>query len=161
MVCEKCMQEMIWSVEGSTQGWRCPMCGWNIITTYIDEIDADTTEYSLYIRCLSEVDTEKIKFVATIANVNFVIAKRMLEEKKEICILKGRAPKIKSAIVKLQVLNIDYDVKDTVQVVNGPLEGFVGTVQEINKEKQKVKVLVSMFGRETPVELEFSQVQKV
>ena len=57
-------------------------------------------------------------------------------------------------------VNIDYDVNDNVQVVNGPLEGFVGTVQEINKEKQKVKVLVSMFGRETPVELEFSQVQK-
>ncbi len=57
-------------------------------------------------------------------------------------------------------VNVDYDVSDTVQVVNGPLEGFVGTVQEINKEKQKVKVLVSMFGRETPVELEFSQVQK-
>ena len=58
-------------------------------------------------------------------------------------------------------VNVDYDVNDTVQVVNGPLEGFIGTVQEINKEKQKVKVLVSMFGRETPVELEFSQVQKV
>lgn len=58
-------------------------------------------------------------------------------------------------------VNIDYDINDNVQVVNGPLEGFVGTVQEINKEKQKVKVLVSMFGRETPVELEFSQVQKV
>ena len=58
-------------------------------------------------------------------------------------------------------VNIDYDVDDNVQVVNGPLEGFVGTVQEINKEKQKVKVLVSMFGRETPVELEFSQLQKV
>ena len=58
-------------------------------------------------------------------------------------------------------VNIDYDVNDNVQVVNGPLEGFVETVQEINKEKQKVKVLVSMFGRETPVELEFSQVQKV
>ena len=57
-------------------------------------------------------------------------------------------------------INVDYDVNDTVQVVNGPLEGFVGAVQEINKEKQKVKVLVSMFGRETPVELEFSQVQK-
>ena len=58
-------------------------------------------------------------------------------------------------------INVDYDVNDTVQVENGPLEGFVGAVQEINKEKQKVKVLVSMFGRETPVELEFSQVQKV
>ena len=57
-------------------------------------------------------------------------------------------------------VNVDYDVNDTVQVVNGPLEGFIGTVQEINKEKQKVKVLVSMFGRETPVELEFNQVQK-
>ena len=58
-------------------------------------------------------------------------------------------------------VNVDYDVNDTVQVVNGPLEGFVGMVQEINQEKQKVKVLVSMFGRETPVELEFAQVQKV
>ena len=58
-------------------------------------------------------------------------------------------------------VNVDYDVNDTVQVVNGPFEGFVGIVQEINKEKQKVKVLVSMFGRETPVELEFSQVQKI
>jgi len=58
-------------------------------------------------------------------------------------------------------INVDYDVNDTVQVINGPLEGFIGNVQEINKEKQKVKVLVSMFGRETPVELEFSQVQKI
>ena len=57
-------------------------------------------------------------------------------------------------------VNVDYDVNDTVQVMNGPLEGFIGTVQELNKEKQKVKVLVSMFGRETPVELEFNQVQK-
>ena len=58
-------------------------------------------------------------------------------------------------------VNVDYDLGDNVQVLNGPLEGFVGVVQEINKEKQKVKVLVSMFGRETPVELEFSQVQKM
>ncbi len=58
-------------------------------------------------------------------------------------------------------INVDYDVNDSVRVLNGPLEGFVGTVQEINQEKQKVKVLVSMFGRETPVELEFAQVQKV
>ena len=58
-------------------------------------------------------------------------------------------------------INIDYDVNDSVRVINGPLENFIGTVQEINKEKHKVKVLISMFGRETPVELEFSQVQKI
>ena len=58
-------------------------------------------------------------------------------------------------------INVDYDVDEQVQIMNGAFEGYIGTVQEINKEKGKVKVLVSMFGRETPVELEFSQVQKV
>lgn len=62
---------------------------------------------------------------------------------------------------EMAVVNVDYDVNDTVRVVNGPLASFVGVVQEINKEKSKVKVLVSMFGRETPVELEFSQVEKL
>ena len=57
-------------------------------------------------------------------------------------------------------VNVDYEVNEQVQIMNGAFEGFVGTVQEINTEKHKVKVLVSMFGRETPVELEFNQVQK-
>ena len=62
---------------------------------------------------------------------------------------------------ELTEVNVDYDINDSVKILNGPLENFVGVVQEINKEKHKVKVLVSMFGRETPVDLEFSQVQKV
>ena len=62
---------------------------------------------------------------------------------------------------EVAVVNVDYDVNDSVKVVNGPLAGFIGSVQEINKEKGKVKVLVSMFGRETPVELDFAQVEKV
>ena len=62
---------------------------------------------------------------------------------------------------EVAVVNIDYDINDSVKVVNGPLAGFIGTVQEINKDKNKVKVLVSMFGRETPVELDFAQVEKI
>ena len=58
-------------------------------------------------------------------------------------------------------VNVDYNINDTVRIMDGPLTDFTGTVTEINKEKHKVKVLVSMFGRETPVELEFSQVQKI
>ena len=58
-------------------------------------------------------------------------------------------------------VNIDYGIKDSVKIIAGALEGFVGTVEEINKEKGKIKVIVSMFGRETPVELEFAQVQRV
>ena len=58
-------------------------------------------------------------------------------------------------------VNINYEVGDTVKIVAGPLESFIGIVEEINMEKEKVRVLVSMFGRETPVELEFSQIQKM
>ncbi|MFR2535309.1 MAG: transcription termination/antitermination protein NusG [Clostridia bacterium] len=58
-------------------------------------------------------------------------------------------------------VNIDYVVGDTVTIMDGSFKDFIGTVEEINKDKHKVKVLVSMFGRETPVEVDFSQVSKV
>lgn len=100
---------MNWYIKGSTQGWICPACGWNIVTTRIDEIDADETEYSLYIKNVYRIDIEKIKFVAKTANVNFNMAKHMLEE-KEVCILKAKASEIKSTIVELKKLNIDFSV---------------------------------------------------
>ena len=59
------------------------------------------------------------------------------------------------------MIKVDYSVNDNVQILGGALKGYTGIVQEINKEKKKAKVLVSMFGRETPVELEFSQIQKI
>lgn len=58
-------------------------------------------------------------------------------------------------------VNIDFTEGDSVSITGGSFEGFVGTVQEINKDKNKVKVLVSMFGRETPIEVDFTQVTKV
>ena len=56
---------------------------------------------------------------------------------------------------------LDYEVNDNVRVTSGPLENFIGIVEEINVEKKKVRVAVSMFGRETPVELELTQIQKL
>ncbi len=56
---------------------------------------------------------------------------------------------------------IDYEIGDSVKIINGPLESFIGTVEEINLEKKKVRVLVSMFGRETPVELELTQILRL
>ncbi len=55
---------------------------------------------------------------------------------------------------------IDIDINQAVRVVSGPFKNFEGKVEEINEEKGTVKVSVSMFGRETPVELEFHQVVK-
>lgn len=56
---------------------------------------------------------------------------------------------------------VDYEVGDTIRVINGPLEGFDGEVTEINLDKKKVTVMVSMFGRETPVELDWTQVMRL
>jgi transcription termination/antitermination protein NusG len=57
-------------------------------------------------------------------------------------------------------LKITYKEGDTVRVTTGPFADFTGVVSEVNNERAKLKVLVSIFGRETPVELEFAQVSK-
>ena len=56
---------------------------------------------------------------------------------------------------------VGFAVGDTVKVTDGPLEGFLGTVDELDAERETVRVIVSMFGRETPVDLELDQVEPV
>lgn len=56
---------------------------------------------------------------------------------------------------------IDLDVEDAVTITDGPFKDLEGKVEEVDNERGKVKVLVSMFGRETPVELDFLQVKKI
>ena len=56
---------------------------------------------------------------------------------------------------------IDFEIGSTVKIVDGPFKGFEGRVSEIDKEKGKIKVLVNMFGRDTPVELDSLQIKKV
>ena len=61
--------------------------------------------------------------------------------------------------VEKREIEVSYSVGDSVRIIDGPLEGFVGIVEEVDKEKDRVRVTVSMFGRETPVELELSQAE--
>ena len=59
------------------------------------------------------------------------------------------------------VIEVDYEVGESVTVMDGPFATLPATINEVNAEQQKLKVLVSIFGRETPVELTFSQVSKI
>ncbi len=58
-------------------------------------------------------------------------------------------------------IDLDVEVGDSVKVINGPFESFMGTVEEINMEKETLTAIVSMFGRDTRVELEFGQIDKI
>ena len=58
-------------------------------------------------------------------------------------------------------IDLDVEVGDTVKVINGPFENFMGVVEEVNMEKQTLRARISMFGRDTPVELDFAQVDKI
>jgi transcriptional antiterminator NusG len=65
--------------------------------------------------------------------------------------MEAEAPKVK----------VTFKPGQKVRIVQGPFADFIGTVDDINMEKGKVRVMVSFFGRETPVELDFLQVEKV
>lgn len=109
MLCDKCKTNMIHVCENSVQGWSCPECGWGTLTTYIDKIHQDMTEYSIYTKSVADIDKEKIKVISKIAGVNYIVAKHMLEE-EGVCVLKAKAIDIKAAICELQNAKISFEV---------------------------------------------------
>ena len=63
--------------------------------------------------------------------------------------------------VESRVVEVAYEVGDQVRIIDGPLEDFIGIVNELDTDNNYVKVTISMFGRETPVELELNQAEKL
>lgn len=75
--------------------------------------------------------------------------------------LQAKAPAAPAASKSVAAIEVDFTVGESVTVTDGPFDTLPATISEINAESQKLKVLVSIFGRETPVELSFSQVAKI
>ncbi|MBA3488200.1 MAG: transcription termination/antitermination protein NusG [Longispora sp.] len=76
-------------------------------------------------------------------------------------VLKWLAPAVAEKKKKLEIKVLDFEVGDSVTVTDGAFSSMPATISEINPDQQKLKVLVSIFGRETPVELNFNQVAKI
>ena len=74
-------------------------------------------------------------------------------------------PEVKRILRQMRVeapkVKVGFQVGQNVRIVDGPFQDFTGTVDDINLEKGKVKILVNMFGRETPIELDFLQVERL
>ena len=64
-------------------------------------------------------------------------------------------------VEQVRMADIGFEVGDSVNVKSGPLEGFSGKIESIDKETRKITVRVSMFGRETPIEVEHGQIEKL
>jgi transcription termination/antitermination protein NusG len=79
----------------------------------------------------------------------------------EVATLLAPEPQEKAAKAEITRLAVEYEVGESVTVMDGPFATLPATVNEINPDTQKLKVLVSIFGRETPVELSFDQVSKI
>ena len=69
--------------------------------------------------------------------------------------------KVDELSVQVDNVAIPFTIGETIKVVDGPFNGFNGTVEKINEEKRKLEVMVKIFGRKTPLELSFMQVEKV
>ena len=69
--------------------------------------------------------------------------------------------KVDELAVSVESGLIPYEVNETVKVIDGPFNGFNGTIEKVNEDKRKLEVMVKIFGRKTPLELSFTQVEKL
>jgi transcriptional antiterminator NusG len=69
--------------------------------------------------------------------------------------------KVDELAVQDENIAIPYTIGETVKVVDGPFNGFDGTIEKVNEEKRKLEVMVKIFGRKTPLELSYMQVEKI
>jgi len=78
--------------------------------------------------------------------------------KSEVNRLLGKVDELATSV---EQVSIPYTVGENIKVIDGPFNSFTGTIEKVNEEKRKLQVMVKIFGRKTPVELSFLQVEKI
>ena len=125
----------------------------------------ERTLYSGYVYEEAQMIAEETHIIRnTTKEIDFLGCGKGSEAKRPEPLRPGEVNRMLGIADELQETNeadlIDYKVGETVKVNYGAFTGMIGTVDEVNNEKKKLKVMVSIFGRKTPVELENSQVER-
>jgi len=113
-----------------------------------------------YVLIKSEMDNNIYHMIKNIKRVSGFLGSKGIPipvSDKEIEKILGQ---IKDGVVQ-PTSGIDYNIGEKVQVIDGPFASFNGLVEDVDEEKSRLKVSVSIFGRPTPVDLEYNQVEKV
>lgn len=106
---------------------------------------------------LDELVWNIIKSVPKVSDLLRGSGKPLVVPKREIDLIKSQLEKGAS----ISDLEIRFSVAESVKIVDGAFKSFIGVVEEVDAQKQRLKVSVSIFGRHTPVELDYNQVQKL
>ena len=124
------------------------------------KISRDRKNFPSYIIVEMEMNKETMHFVTDVPGVTHFVGvgkPQPLRESEVERILGSSSPEVQES----GVIDIPYLAGDNVRIKDGPFKDFDGVVEEVNPEKGKIKVLVSVFGRSTPVELDFIQVESL
>ena len=120
------------------------------VTTLFDDASwCITRRHESWVRDLNSTRDGHLEVVGKPQAISESEAARILNSKEE------------AAARPKQEIRVDYEIGDQVKVLDGPFASFNGLVEELDFEKARVKVSVSIFGRATPVELDFEQVERM
>lgn len=110
MLCKKCHTEMTVMQEDNVSGLICPKCGWNIVTTKIDDIMLDTQLYQLYILKNEHINRNQIRILSKISGMNYICIKQNIVTRNKTLLISDRAFKIKAIKEMLEKEKIQFEV---------------------------------------------------
>ena len=127
------------------------------------KVSKEKTYFPGYIMMKADISGEILHVIKSVTNVLGFLGETKGGEpiplrQSEVNRMLGKVDELS---VKDENVAIPYSVGETVKVIDGPFNGFDGTVENVNEEKRKLEVMVKIFGRKTPLELNYMQVEKI
>lgn len=120
MLCEKCGSEMEHFIEGSSQGARCPHCGWDVVTTYIPPIRSDPTVYRVFVSGKGfQPSVDQLRAVSRLMTENYMRARNLLLGGDEFCVCEGNAVRVQEVARILDSVHVGYRIEPDYPYMTG------------------------------------------